>query len=90
MIGQNTPKTFEEFKNKFNIVDEMVELVSARAWFVALGYFAISNIDGESVHDSVNVKKNTERIQARKTILIEEQQFLLALKNQVSLPKERR
>lgn len=42
------------------------------------GYFAISNIFGDKIHDSVNVKKSAKRLAARKTVLTirMEQRFL--------------
>lgn len=35
------------------------------------GYFAISDIYGKSIHDSVNVKKNCLRLHARKTTILQ-------------------
>ncbi len=48
------------------------------------GSFAISDIFGKKISDSVNVKKNSSRIQSRKTI-IQEAQFLPVIKSGVSL-----
>lgn len=57
------------------------------------GYFAISGIEGVTISDSVNVKKAVKRLAARKTALITtrnlETQFLLPLKEQVSLREKR-
>lgn len=49
------------------------------------GYFAISDINGITITDSVNIKKNLGRIQARKAVIIWRSQFLPALKDRVSL-----
>lgn len=52
------------------------------------GFFAISDIGGAAISDSVNVKKAVKRLSARKTVLIQrnsEAQFLLPLNEQVSL-----
>jgi HNH endonuclease. len=55
------------------------------------GYFALETITGEKVHASANVKKKAVRMSARTTTLIqkngESKQFLLPLKQEVSLPK---
>jgi hypothetical protein len=50
------------------------------------GYFALTKLDGTKIHDSVNVKTNCIRLQARKTTLIEKgkPQLLSALKDKVS------
>jgi hypothetical protein len=51
------------------------------------GYFAISEIDGKKIHDSVNVKKTVVRLSARKTVLVQklgDGALLPALKNGVS------
>jgi hypothetical protein len=50
------------------------------------GYFTISDISGNSISDSVNVKKNAKRLSARKTVLttIMEERFLPDLKDGAS------
>ena len=45
------------------------------------GYFTICDILNKTIHDSVNIKKNTKRISARKTTMMESQ-FLPELKHQ--------
>lgn len=52
------------------------------------GFFAISDILGKVISDSVNIKKNSRRIQSRKTT-IQEAQFLPAVYGGVSLCKKR-
>lgn len=37
----------------------------------SIGIFAISNLDGNEVNESVNIKKNCIRLKARTTTLIE-------------------
>ena len=49
------------------------------------GYFAITHLDGTKIHDSVNVKKNCLRIQARTTTLTQKGMRLIpGLKAEVS------
>jgi len=36
------------------------------------GYFAVTDVMGNKIHDSVNVKRNCERLRARTTTLIEQ------------------
>jgi hypothetical protein len=48
------------------------------------GFFALSTIDGEKVADSVNIKKNSRRITARGSFIMEAQ-FLPVSKDRVSL-----
>ncbi|NGX29189.1 MAG: hypothetical protein K940chlam4_00016, partial [Candidatus Anoxychlamydiales bacterium] len=50
------------------------------------GFFAISDINGTIISDSVNIKKNIGRIQARKAVLTWRSQFL---KDRVSLREKR-
>ena len=40
------------------------------------GYFSISNIFGKPIHNSVNIKKNSKRISARKILIIEMEKAL--------------
>ena len=42
------------------------------------GFFAISNLNGDIISASVNVKKNCKRLKARKTTLIEERMAFLS------------
>ncbi|NGX33215.1 MAG: hypothetical protein K1060chlam4_01276 [Candidatus Anoxychlamydiales bacterium] len=53
------------------------------------GFFAISDINGTIISDSVNIKKNTNRIQARKAVLTWRSQFVSDLKDRVSLREKR-
>nr|NGX30603.1 hypothetical protein [Candidatus Anoxychlamydiales bacterium] len=53
------------------------------------GFFAISDINGTIISDSVNIKKNISRTQARKSILIWRSQFVSDLKDKVSLREKR-
>ena len=53
------------------------------------GFFAISDINGTIISDSVNIKKNIDRIQARKAVLTWRSQFLPDLKDRVSLREKR-
>ncbi|NGX27951.1 MAG: hypothetical protein K940chlam1_00123 [Candidatus Anoxychlamydiales bacterium] len=53
------------------------------------GFFAISDINGTLISDSVNIKKNIGRIQARKAVLTWRSQFLPDLKDRVSLREKR-
>ena len=45
------------------------------------GYFAITDVMGNKLHDSVNVKRNCERLRARTTTLIEQKVIPLELKH---------
>ncbi len=53
------------------------------------GFFAISDINRNVISDSVNIKRNTGRIQARRSVLIWRSQFLPDLKARVSLREKR-
>jgi hypothetical protein len=53
------------------------------------GFFAISDINGNIISDSVDIKKNLKRIQARRVVLMWGSQFLPALKDKVSLRENR-
>ncbi len=53
------------------------------------GFFALSELDGSKIHDSVNVKKNCVRLNARRTTLIRKgaARLLPVLKDKVSAAK---
>ena len=50
------------------------------------GYFAVAQLDGTKIHDSVNIRKSCRRLTARKTTLIQREgaRLLHALKSMVS------
>ena len=43
------------------------------------GYFAITDVMGNKIHDSVNVKRNCKRLRARTTTLLEQKVVSLEL-----------
>lgn len=68
---------------KFDLIqtDKGVGFVKGKR---STGYFVIMDVDGNPIHNSVNIKRNCKRITSRGSFIMEAQ-FLPALKNGVSL-----
>ena len=63
---------------KFDLIetDKGVGIVKGKR---STGYFAITDVMGNKIHDSVNVKKDCKRLRARKTTLLEQKVIPLGL-----------